>query len=102
MKSVNKIFTVEELKKEVAVLAERYKVDSVYLFGSYARGEATANSDVDVLVIGGPQFHLTDIFAFAEDLSESIRKDVDVYEIHEVNEGSSFQKEIMKEKLLIA
>ena len=34
----------ERLKKE-------YNAEKVILFGSYARGEATADSDVDILVI---------------------------------------------------
>ncbi len=102
MKTMNKILTMDEIKNEVTALAEKYRIDSVYLFGSYARDEATIDSDLDVLVIGGDQFQLTNVFAFAEDLGEALQKDVDVYEIHEVNEGSEFQEEIMKERLLIA
>ncbi len=83
-------------------MAEKYKAESVYLFGSYARGKATADSDIDVLVFGGSRFRLTNIFAFAEELRETLQKEVDVYEIHEVNEGSGFGEEIMKERLLIA
>jgi uncharacterized protein len=31
-------------------IADKYKVKSLYLFGSYARGEATKESDIDLLV----------------------------------------------------
>ena len=43
-------YTVEEIKRRVTPVAQRYGLASVYLFGSYARGEATAESDVDLLV----------------------------------------------------
>ncbi len=36
------------------------------LFGSYARGEETPESDIDIIVFGGDGFKKTDIFAFAE------------------------------------
>lgn len=39
--------TLRELKPE---LVTKYKLRSIALFGSYARGEQTAASDVDVLV----------------------------------------------------
>lgn len=33
----------------------------IYLFGSYARGEADAQSDLDFLIFGGDGFRLTEI-----------------------------------------
>lgn len=42
--------TVEEIRKEVAPIAEEYRLSRVYLFGSYAKGTAKQNSDVDVLI----------------------------------------------------
>ena len=68
----------------------------------YARNEATQDSDLDFLVEGGDQFRLTMIFAFAEELRKALNKDVDVFEIHEVNQNSDFYKNIMKERLLLA
>ena len=47
-------------------------------------------------------FKLTSIFAFAEDTRNTIQKDVDVYEIHEINVDSPFYKRIMKERVLLA
>jgi predicted nucleotidyltransferase len=40
----------EILTAEKPFLATNWGVDSIGLFGSYARGEATADSDVDLLV----------------------------------------------------
>ncbi|MBD5537623.1 MAG: hypothetical protein HDQ99_18600 [Lachnospiraceae bacterium] len=34
-------------------IAQKYKVKELYLFGSYARGEANEISDLDFLVYGG-------------------------------------------------
>lgn len=41
------IYTIEEITERVRPVAEKYGLRSVYLFGSYARGDATEESDVD-------------------------------------------------------
>ena len=38
--------TVVEIKETVAALAAQYGADWIYLFGSYARGDADKNSDI--------------------------------------------------------
>lgn len=98
----NVIFTLENIVSLVKPIAEKYHVDQIYLFGSYARGEAGIDSDLDFLVYGGDQFKLTMIFALAEDLREVLDKEVDVFEIHEINPNSEFYNAIMKERLLVA
>ena len=98
----NTIFTLEDVKNIVKPIAAKYRVNAIYLFGSYARGEATESSDLDVLVFGGENFRLTMIFALAEELRKILKKDVDVFEINEINKDSDFYKTIMKERLLVA
>ena len=46
----NHIFTIRDIKDLVKPIAEKYKVKEIYLFGSYARGEADESSDLDFLV----------------------------------------------------
>lgn len=96
------ILTVEKITAIVKPLAQKYHIKEVYLFGSYARGEADENSDLDFLVFGGESFKHTQIFAFGEELREIMQKSVDVFEINEINQESEFYKTIMKEKVLIA
>lgn len=96
------IFTISDIKALVKPIAKKYKVKEIYLFGSYARGEADEESDLDFLVFGGEEFKLTMIFSLAEELRKVLNKDVDVFEIHEINEDSDFYKTIMKERLLVA
>lgn len=96
------ILTLEKITEIVKPIASKYKVQEIYIFGSYARGEATADSDLDFLVFGGESFKKTLIFALAEELREAFEKAVDVFEIHEVNQDSSFYNAIMRERRLVA
>ncbi len=43
-------YSVDEIKKRITPIAQKYGLAAVYLFGSYARGEADENSDIDLLV----------------------------------------------------
>lgn len=46
--------SIQEIKKELEllkpILKKQFKVDTIDIFGSYARGEQTDSSDVDILV----------------------------------------------------
>ena len=98
----DRILTLEEIARAVRPIAEKYKIGEVYIFGSYARGEADTNSDVDVLAIGGNGFRLTDILAFGYELSVAFGRDVDAYEIREIKTGSPFYNAVMKERVRVA
>ena len=47
----DKIYTVEEIRAIVQPILEKHHIGRAYLFGSYARGEQTAESDIDVMVL---------------------------------------------------
>ena len=95
------IFTLEDIAKVVKPLTEKYHVKAIYLFGSYARGEADENSDVDFLVYIDEGFRLTNVLALGEELREALQKRVDIFEIHEINKDSDFYRNVIKEKVLI-
>ena len=44
------VYTESDIKQRVAPVARKYGLRAVYLFGSYARGEATEASDIDLLI----------------------------------------------------
>lgn len=91
-----------ELETIIRELLHKYRAEYALLFGSYARGEATADSDIDVIVFGGENFRARDIFAFGEELRQRTNKDVDAFEIREVNVGTPFYEAVMEEGVRIA
>ena len=46
-------YTIDEIKEIVTILAARYGADRIYLFGSYARGDASKDSDIDLRIDKG-------------------------------------------------
>lgn len=45
------VYTIEEIHKKIKPLAEKYNLSAVYLFGSYARGKADNESDIDLVIV---------------------------------------------------
>ena len=99
---MKKILSLSDIEQIVLPLARKYHIEEVYIFGSYARNEATEESDIDFLVFGGASFKPTSVFAFAEELRDAFHKEIDVFEIREVNVDSPFYKTIMKERVQAA
>ncbi len=95
------ILTIDEIKALLAPIAEKYRVEAILLFGSYARGNANSQSDVDLVVFGGKSFHPTDIFAMGEEIRAVLHKQADVYEIREIEPGTPFYDTIFKEGVYV-
>ena len=94
--------TRTEIEQIIRELLHKYHAEYALLFGSYARGEATAASDIDVVVVGGEHFRARDIFSFGEELRQRTQKDVDAFEIREVNIGTPFYENVMREGVKIS
>ena len=73
-----KIYSLDEIRSIAAPIAEQYGVAAMYLFGSYARGEATAASDLDFRIERGRIRSLFELSALYNDLSEGFQKNLDL------------------------
>ena len=85
------IYSVEELKRRIAPVAEKYGLREVYLFGSYARSEATEQSDVDILIdrTGSKIRGMFEMGGLYEDLRASIGKEVDLVTTQTLEQSST-------------
>ena len=75
-------YTIEEITRRVAPVARKYGLAAVYLFGSYARGDATADSDVDLLVdLRGSIVRGLNFVGLYNDLEEALGLRIDLVTI---------------------
>jgi len=87
------------IKKVVQQIAKNYDIDTIYLFGSYAKGEATGYSDID-LYMESNLFGL-DYFEFIEAIRSKLNKKVEVLSNKTIQEASRIDQEIKKTGLRI-
>ena len=93
------IYTIEEIKQKAIPIAQEYGVDSMSLFGLYARGEANEDSDLDFFIDRGDIKGLLDYIGFVQDLEEIFNCHVDV--VSTGIEDKSFLAIIKKDGVLI-
>lgn len=103
------IYSMEEIISIIAPIARKYGTPAVYLFGSYARGTANANSDIDFLVdtAGTTLTNLFALGALYAELEEAFDKAVDLITIGSLTQKAgmmsevAFRETVMKEKINI-
>ena len=88
------IYTISELQAVVAPIAQKYGLRAVYLFGSYARNEATDKSDVDILIdrTGSRIKGMFDMGGLYSELQESIGKEIDLVTTQTLEQTSTRQR----------
>ena len=72
------VYIIKEIKTIIKPILNKYGIYEIYLFGSYARGEANKNSDIDIYCERGNIKTLTDVGFLEEELINSLNKKVDI------------------------
>ena len=93
------LYTIPQIKKMLDPVFAKHGVSSATLFGSYARGEETEKSDVDLLIdcdLRGLSF-----FGLVNDVAELLSVPVDVFAKYQLKKGSDMEKTIKKEGIRI-
>lgn len=93
-------YTIEEIKEKAVPIAIRYGVDSLSLFGSYARGEADKKSDLDFLLMKGKIRGLLEYCGMINDLEDTFHCHVDMVERDAIKD-QDFLQEIVKDEVTI-
>lgn len=88
------VYSIDQLTEKISPVALKYRLPAVYIFGSYARGDATDASDVDIL-IDRTGAGLNGLFAMGglyNDLSEAVGKPIDLLTTSALEQESTKQR----------
>ena len=72
------VLTIKQIKTRMLPVMAKHGIHEVFLFGSYARGEATNKSDVDIYCESGDVKTLIDQGFLEDELEEALGKEVDI------------------------
>ena len=93
-----KVLTLSKIKKTIMPILNKYGITDIYLFGSYARGEANSDSDVDIYCDRGNIKNLIEQGKMEDKLEEALGKEVDI--VFSSSKMDSFFKEQIMEDLI--
>ncbi|MDR1013789.1 MAG: nucleotidyltransferase domain-containing protein [Coriobacteriales bacterium] len=92
--------SIPEISKIVSPVARSYGIDRLSVFGSYARGEATSDSDIDFRIVeDGSLRGLIKLAGFCRELEASLGTPVDVLTNDAVDDG--FLRRIKDEEVIV-
>lgn len=97
--STNYIPSFLTLKEKVNSVFSMYDIEKAYLYGSYAKGTQTSESDVDIYMIS--DIDDLDYFGVIEDLRISINKKIDLLSNKTIKVDSPLLNEIERTGILI-
>jgi predicted nucleotidyltransferase len=94
--------TLEEIKKVALPACREFEVKRLDLFGSLARGERTAASDVDLLVeVEEPDLHPSQrFFGWLHHLEDVLGREVGLLTVSRLS-NPYFRRRILKERMNI-
>ena len=92
--------TIKQIKDRILPILTKHNIHEVYLFGSYARGEAKNTSDVDIYCESGDIETLIDQGYLEEELEESLGKKVDILFIG-TRLNDYFKEQLERDKIRI-
>ena len=99
------IYTVKEISDILFPLFKKYKIDNVYLFGSYSRGDANSSSDVDLYIPKLPENMGLEYFGMYDDIEQKLNKSIDIVTdntgFKDEKEKTDFFRQINKDRIMI-
>lgn len=91
---MQKLYSIHELENILHPVFAGYGVRRAVLFGSYAKGQATPRSDVDILVDSG--LRGLAFFGLLEGIASTLSVPVDLIDVSQLEKGSRIEMEIQQ------
>ena len=98
---MERVFTTGEIKEKLLPIFNTIPVERAILFGSYAKGNPTQLSDIDILIDSKGKIRGIDFFGVLEDITEALGVPVDLIEASQIIDGGRVQGEIAKTGVVI-
>ena len=97
----NKVYTIEELTSILKEILKNFAVKKAILFGSYAKNIPTPTSDIDLVIDSEGKLLNINFYGLLEELVEKLEKNIDLFEISEIQKDSRIYNDIQNEGVVI-
>ncbi|MCL2859951.1 MAG: nucleotidyltransferase domain-containing protein [Oscillospiraceae bacterium] len=97
----DKVYSVPEIKQKITPILKKSKVRRAVLFGSYAKGNPTPASDIDIYIDSEGVLNGFNFFAVYEVVEKKLKKKIDLIEAMDVKKDSKIYNEIVNHGVII-
>ena len=95
------MITINDIVRIITPIIYSSPVRRVILFGSYARGANTPDSDIDLIIDSNGKLKGINFFALSSELARALPIEADIFEIREINPNSNMYDVIKQEGIVI-
>ena len=96
-----KVYTIKEIQEIIRPILEKSPVIKAILFGSYANGDATPQSDIDLLIDSNGVLRSFAFYGVLESLVQATKKDVGLIDKQELVSGAQIEREILTSGIVV-
>ena len=93
------VLKIKNIKDAVSEVFRRYRVNTCYLFGSYAKGKARSDSDIDLMIVS--ELEGIEYFQLVGELQDKLKKKVDLIRVETAVQNVKLMNEILKDGVKI-
>lgn len=93
------VLKTDTIKTGVSEVFTKHQVDACYLFGSYAKGKAKGESDIDLMVV--TEIEGIEFYQIIDELENKLKKKVDLIRLETAVQNIGLISEILKDGIKI-
>lgn len=95
------MISLDYISSAVSRVLTQYDVSEAYLFGSFARGEQTPDSDIDLRLVCGNTMTFGALYELSHELEKELGRKVDIVTNLPEHMRLPFRKSIEQEEVLV-
>lgn len=92
--TMSNIYHVNEIQERLSPVFAAEPIYRAILFGSYAKGVATENSDIDIVIDSRGELHGLRFYSVLDGVVEALNKSVDLIELSEIKPDAHIWEDI--------
>lgn len=95
------IYQISEIRSKLHPIFEAVPVYRAILFGSYAKGTATDQSDIDIVIDSKGELLNIAFYGVLEDITAQLNKRVDLFEMSELSRNPDICSAVEREGIVL-
>ncbi|OON98994.1 MAG: hypothetical protein ATN35_02600 [Epulopiscium sp. Nele67-Bin004] len=95
------VYTLNQIQSMTIPVFKANGIVKAIIFGSYAKGIATEDSDIDICIDSQGKLKGLDFIGLSEDIRKKLQKEVDLIDITHIDNNSKVEQEIKNTGVII-